>query len=129
MASSSYVVYGRPSCSYCNKAKSLLEKYNKPYQFLPQKQLVGKFATVPQVWSVSSRISDDTTAHFDGKGLVDSRGREVHNNRYIGGFDQLSKHFGQLFVRQLKRRLRSAKGGNLDARRAFNRMLKQVQKA
>ena len=122
----SYVVYGRPSCSYCNKAKALLDKYKKKYQFLPQQQLVGGFGTVPQVWSVSSRIPNDTTGHFDGKKLA-SRGREVRGNKYIGGFDQLSKHFGQLFVRQLKRRLRS--GGSLSARRAFNRLLKQVKNA
>lgn len=71
-----YVVYSKPSCPFCIKAKTLLQRYDVPYEeynisenpnlstFMKSKG----FKTVPQVWN-----------------------GEIH----IGGYDELKEYLNQ----------------------------------
>ena len=75
-----YIVYGTPNCSFCNKAKTLLEMYKQDYVYkevgteLTKEQLEEtlnrKVQTVPQIVRVADGFSE-----------------------YIGGFDELKKVF------------------------------------
>jgi glutaredoxin len=77
-----YIVYGTPSCSFCNKAKTLLEIHKQNYAYkevgteLTKEQLEEtlnrKVRTVPQIVRV---LPDGFT-------------------EYVGGFDELKKVFG-----------------------------------
>ena len=89
-----FVVFGRDTCTYCQKAKTLLEKENHAYQFLPQAQLTG-FPTVPQIWKVQSRVPADSVARDGTKELVKVDGVPVTGQRYIGGFVDLSNFLAE----------------------------------
>ena len=77
-----YEIYGAPSCSYCERAKMLLEHYGAEYNYIdvskdPDAQAAffkrfNNVKTVPQII-------------YDGK----DRGYAVH----IGGFTELEEWF------------------------------------
>lgn len=76
-----YLILGRDDCSYCIKAKTLLDDISKKYTFAKEvnsqdlavlKEIAGSdFPTVPQIFKYKK-----------GGGL-----------EYIGGFTELSKLF------------------------------------
>lgn len=74
-----YVVYGKDNCSFCNKAKALLEKLNAQFDYLTLGkdytreellELAPDAKTVPQIW-------------FDVNGEL----------FHIGGYTELENHF------------------------------------
>ena len=76
-------IFGKPSCSYCDRAKQLLSKYNIEYTYvdlsldearLKQFKEQG-FRTVPII--------------YIGEG---------ENSRYIGGFNELQDHLIEIIV-------------------------------
>lgn len=78
-----YVVYSTPQCSYCDRAKELLNREGVDYEVTDVSEDLEAQAmfreramrTVPQIF-----IQDDD-------------GNEVE---HVGGFDQLCEHFGYL---------------------------------
>lgn len=69
-------VYGTPTCTYCAKAKSLLERMNIPYQYYTVGQDVSKsevLGMVPEGWKTVPIIFVD--------------------NRFIGGYDDMAAYF------------------------------------
>lgn len=61
-------IYGKENCTFCQRAKSLVEDYNIPYEYIDveKENLVDwikaqGFTTVPQIWE-----SHDHDSHIGG---------------------------------------------------------------
>ena len=76
-----YIIYGKDNCSYCDRAKHLLEIYNLDYKYLRMSEdytreelleLAPEAKSMPQIWN-----------HV--------KGRTVH----IGGYNELVKYLDE----------------------------------
>lgn len=74
----SYIVYGKPNCPFCDKAKNLLESKGKEYVYVDVSEnqdaynyLVSNgFRSVPQVF-LKGKSDDSTLVHVGGyEGLL-----------------------------------------------------------
>ena len=99
-----YEVYGAPLCSFCERAKNLLDHYEVPYTYIDvskdpdiQAAFFRKFAnvkTVPQIM-------------YDGK----DRGYPVH----IGGYTELERWFSE--YEKHRERVKSESGVDIGPKR------------
>jgi len=73
------VVYSKPMCPYCDKAKHLLKNLNIEYEAIQ----VGTDITVQQL-----------TEEFEANGLPQPRSvpQIILNGKYIGGYQELAKY-------------------------------------
>lgn len=77
-----FIIYGTEQCTYCNQAKTLLDKMDIPYTYIHassslffQKEFIDKgIRTVPQIYEVFNLGGEMGT-------------EEVH----IGGYEELMK--------------------------------------
>ena len=80
MGPSKYEIYGTDDCTFCNKAKWILEHYNKPYIYINVTEnkdtTAAFFKKFPNVKTVPQIM-------FEGK----DRGYPVH----IGGYKELER--------------------------------------
>lgn len=67
-----YEIYGKNNCSYCVKAKKLLESYGRPYKYINiENDMDEFFAIFPEAKTVPQILLDDII---------------------IGGYTELEKH-------------------------------------
>jgi hypothetical protein len=90
-----YIVFGRNTCLFCDRAKRLLKEHRRRFRFIHQSHLqtAQEFKTVPQIWRVprSCNLDDVHSAVFEGKQLMFADGRPVPKVQYIGGFQELDR--------------------------------------
>ena len=73
-----YIVYSKDDCPWCSKAKTLLSNLGYEYQ---EKKLNIDFS------------KDDLKAIL-GENVKLTLPQVYHDDKYIGGFEDLVKHFG-----------------------------------
>jgi len=76
---STYMIFGKPSCPYCDRAKQLLSKYNIEYTY------------------IDLSLDEDRLKQFKEQGF-----RTVPiiyiDDKYIGGFNELQDHLMEILV-------------------------------
>lgn len=72
-------IYGKPDCSYCTKAKDILESYNMDFKYFS----VGDDLTVNELIEM-----------FPGVKTVPV---VVVNEKWIGGYDQLANYLEETY--------------------------------
>jgi glutaredoxin len=71
-----YIIYGTPTCGYCQAAKKLLDYHFIEYEY--------KDVTI-----TGSGYIDEYKILFPGKTSVP---QIMHGNHYVGGYDQLVEY-------------------------------------
>lgn len=67
-------VYGTPTCSYCKKAKELIESYGRPYEYfsIGEDVAISEVKTyVPEGWRTVPIVT--------------------LNDKFVGGYEQLAE--------------------------------------